>query len=353
MAARSPAIGQREIPRAGERTKRGMSTTAEKLNQSSYRYPYALARRGYPGKIGRAMAVVYSYSNRRGDPEAACALTRERLASCAGVSPSTVARAFATLRTVEGFTQREENGRRRYALHIAAPGGCFRRYRYLFEQTFEIGGKVRRLTGTEEEILSILLSHVTNPNAKKGFEGSEGRFAELTGRSTDAVGAALRALIGAGLVHRPRRGTSRHRLSRYTVCKRLRKICFGEKEEQAQEEREHAPRALSQAERAADARAEYERHFAPLRAHAIALADAARATAERCADYTRVNGELRKLDPQIARAKVLQDKTGAAALVRRKQSLAVQRARILARLGLTEADLRPKWHCPACEDTLA
>ena len=35
----------------------------------------------------------------------------------------------------------------------------------------------------------------------------------------------------------------------------------------------------------------------------------------------------------------------------RMAALKVQEARILSRLGLTAADLEPKWNCPICHDT--
>ena len=324
-----------------------MTKAAEKLN-TFFRYPYALARMGLSGATGRVASVIFSFSNRRSDTDAECVLTRTGLAAKAGVSVSSAARALGTLRNVNGFDQREEYGRRRYALHIETPGGCFRRYRFLFEHEFEIGGRMRRLTALEEEIVSFFLSHLTNPNARRGVETSCVRLAAMFGRSEDAVGAAIGRLLRAGLIHRPRRGTNRSRLSRYSVDKDLRKLAI--REESPKKERASGP-TLTRQEMDHEARTARERYYAPIRAHAIALADAANAKAERDADYARVRRELAGLDPQIARAEVNGDQEGAAGLILRRKSLMVTRARILARLGLSEQDLRPQWHCPVCEDT--
>lgn len=324
-----------------------MINAAEKLN-TFFRFPYALARLGFSGAIGRVASVIFSYSNRH-DTGAECVLTREGLAACAGVSVSSAARALGTLRAMDGFSMREESGRRRYSLHIRTDSGCFRRYRYLFENEFEIGGMTRRLTSLEEEIVSFFLSHITNPDARRGVETSCARLAAMFGRSADAVGAAIVRLLRAGIIHRPRRGTSRHRLSRYTVCKALRKLVIKEEDPKPAEQK---PRQiLTKQEIDHEARTARERHYAPIRAHAIALADAANAIAERDADYTRVRREIAVLDPKIARAEVIGDREGAAELTRRRKSLMVTRARILTRLGLTERDLRPQWRCTVCEDT--
>ena len=204
-----------------------MTKAAEKLN-TFFRYPYALARMGLSGATGRVASVIFSFSNRRSDTGAECVLTRTGLAATAGVSVSSAARALGTLRNVNGFDQREEYGRRRYALHIETPGGCFRRYRFLFEHEFEIGGRIRRLTALEEEIVSFFLSHLTNPNARRGVETSHTRLAAMFGRSDDAVGAAIGRLLRAGIIHRPRCGTNRSRLSRYSVDKDLRKLAIRE-----------------------------------------------------------------------------------------------------------------------------
>ena len=325
-----------------------MADTSEKLNTRSFRFPYALARITH-GKTSRAMAVVYSYSNRRGMPDAECVLTRGGIAACAGVSPSTAARALKKMRGMDGFSRRDENGRRRYSLHIAAPGGCFRRYRYLFDHEFTIGGVTRRLTGVEEIIVSIIASHAANPNAKRGFEGSAGRFAQLTGYSVCACGTAIHALILAGIVHRPRRGTSRHRLSRYVICADLRRILCGE--ERAEKGADKPRRPLTKSEIDHDARTAYERHFSLLRNAAEQRADAARNVAEADPAYSRAHREIRGLEPKIAFAEVRGDAATVRELTARRRSLMVSQARALARLGLTAADLTPQYRCKKCGDT--
>ena len=61
--------------------------------------------------------------------------------------------------------------------------------------------------------------------------------------------------------------------------------------------------------------------------------------------------EIRGLEPAIERARHDGTTVTAEQLARRRKALKVQEARILSRLGLTAADLEPKWNCPICHDT--
>ena len=107
----------------------------------------------------------------------------------------------------------------------------------------------------------------------------------------------------------------------------------------------------TKAEIDADARTEWDRHYKYLRDAAQAKADANRERAESDGEYTRVHREIRGLEPAIERSRHDGAMETAEQLARRRKALKVQEARILARLGLTAADLEPKWSCQICHDT--
>lgn len=137
-----------------------------------------------------------------------------------------------------------------------------------------------------------------------------------------------------------------------TVCKKLRLMAGKEKLEDVKPNAEgQAKDRRTRAEIDADARTLWERHFAPLHARAQAIADANVRRAESDRDYAAVHKEIRGLEPAIARAKHDGDRRTAEQLTRRHASLKVLQARILSRLGLTAADLQPKYKCTVCEDT--
>ena len=333
----------------------------EPLSLGYFRSPYALMRLGLPGKQLKIASVIYSYSNLKRRPGAQCAMSFYKLAGSAGASVSTAKRAIRRIETLQGidFTKesRDDDGRRlpclRYSLHIKS-GGAVTHFRFLMSLKFDMkdGNAARTLRDLEETIVSIFLTNATNPKAKKGFECSYESLAHMTGRSARGVEEAIRRLLRAGIIHRPKKGTSKYRKSRYTVCKKLRLMAGKEKLEDVKPNAEgQAKDRRTRAEIDADARTLWERHFAPLHARAQAIADANVRRAESDRDYAAVHKEIRGLEPAIARAKHDGDRRTAERLTRRHASLKVLQARILSRLGLTAADLQPKYKCTVCEDT--
>lgn len=333
----------------------------EPLSLGYFRSPYALMRLGLPGKQLKIASVIYSYSNLKRRPGAQCAMSFYKLAGSAGASISTAKRAIRRIETLQGidFTKesRDDDGRRlpcsRYSLHIKS-GGAVTHFRFLMSLKFDMkdGNAARTLRDLEETIVSIFLTNATNPKAKKGFECSYESLAHMTGRSARGVEEAIRRLLRAGIIHRPKKGTSKYRKSRYTVCKKLRIMAGKEKLEDVKPNAEgQAKDRRTRSEIDADARTLWERHFAPLHARAQAIADANVRRAESDRDFAAVHKEIRGLEPAIARAKHEGDRQTAEQLTRRHASLKVFQARILSRMGLTAADLQPKYKCTVCEDT--
>lgn len=339
----------------------------EQLNQDPlslgyFRSPYALMRLGLPEKVLRIASVIYSYSNVKRRPDAKCAMSRRKLADSAGASRSTANRAVRLLEDLKGieFEQEKEDaeGHRlpcsKYSLKMKGAKGAVTHFRFLQTKTFDMkdGRPPRKLKGLEESIVSVLLTNATNPKAKKGFDASYESMANLLGRSKDGVEKAIGRLLRAGVIHRPRKGTSKHRKSRYIACRELRLMAGKEIEEEKQQVPAEQPAyKRTKAEIDADARTERDRHYQYLRDAAQARADANRERAESDGEYSRIHREIRGLEPAIERARHDGTMATAEQLARRRKALKVQEARILSRLGLTAADLEPKWNCPICHDT--
>ncbi len=117
-------------------------------------------------------------------------------------------------------------------------------------------------------------------------------------------------------------------------------------------ERTAAPSAAfkSEAAIAADKRTEREQFYAARRQRAISLAEEARKRAEASEEYRAADAACRKGEIDLARAEIYtpQQAGELGEALKRAQK---ERADALARLGLTDADLTPKFICPKCSDT--
>lgn len=100
-----------------------------------------------------------------------------------------------------------------------------------------------------------------------------------------------------------------------------------------------------------DAKADRERYYAKLRWEAEQKAEAAQKRALSDPEYFRIHNEARKIEIGMAKANVLADHVTERSLAARHKSLMTQRAEILTRLHLTDADLIPKYRCGICEDS--
>lgn len=106
----------------------------------------------------------------------------------------------------------------------------------------------------------------------------------------------------------------------------------------------------SEATVAADKRADREHYYAVLRQRAIAKAERAAETADRDETFRAADTALKKGEIDLARAEVFAPDT-VAEINARLEEQRRRRASALSRLGLTEADLTPRFACPKCSDT--
>ena len=106
----------------------------------------------------------------------------------------------------------------------------------------------------------------------------------------------------------------------------------------------------SEAAIAADKRGEREHYYAVLRQNAIAKADAAQKKAEKDVRFREANATIKKGEIELAKAEVFAPETVPAITEQIERARAI-RERVLAEIGLTEADLLPSFQCTKCSDT--
>ena len=115
--------------------------------------------------------------------------------------------------------------------------------------------------------------------------------------------------------------------------------------------KETAPRDFrTKADVNADARSARERWYALRRNAAVERADRARAAAGKDKDFSAAERALKKGEIDLAKAEVFSP--AALPQIRERIEQARRaRAAALAKLGMTESDLSPKYACPKCSDT--
>jgi len=101
---------------------------------------------------------------------------------------------------------------------------------------------------------------------------------------------------------------------------------------------------------AADSRADREHHYAVLRQQAIDRAEAAKKKAEESKEFTEAEAALKKGEIELARAEAFSPES-LPAITEKLTAFKKQRAEALARFGLKDEDLLPRYHCAKCSDT--
>lgn len=101
-----------------------------------------------------------------------------------------------------------------------------------------------------------------------------------------------------------------------------------------------------------DGAAERAKWYSDRRQAAERKADAAVKKAESVPAYVKAVKELARFNFEIARAEVSGASEEAISRTRKMKAQAEQtRAWALRQIGLASVDLKPRWHCPKCEDT--
>jgi hypothetical protein len=100
-----------------------------------------------------------------------------------------------------------------------------------------------------------------------------------------------------------------------------------------------------------EARAKRERWYSARRAKAEAEAEKVYKQFMQDETFAKIDKRLRTIGIDQAKAEVKGDKVKASKLEQERGRLELQKRGIIERNGMTEEDLKPKWHCKKCQDT--
>ena len=299
-------------------------------------------------------AVIYSLTGRseaNGAP-ALCRWSYDKFENVLNVAHSTVVAAMQALTGQAIIERKEKRGTYDFERNTVRGRYYLRAELWLFTTKFKIRGEAesRYLTRSEIAVFSLILTRCANAKRKsKSFEGSISDIADELHLSKRTVSGALRTLFRADLIYRPaeEKGKNKHVKSVYHVNDGFLRRKRKEQKKAVRAEQTATEKAIE----AADARAERERYYATRRAAAERAAEKNKEKATRDEEYRKTERELSDAERQAARAEVLEGGRGLAALQVRIRQLRSRKAAILRRLGLTDKDLTPRWHCELCEDT--
>ncbi len=339
-----------------------MENTALQLNEDVKGYlrvPYSHYR-----TIGsRSRILILSAIHTFSDAERRCNKTYHTFERELQLSHGTVARGIKALKAENRIDQ--DKSRRTGASYTCTQRTTERGFvkieLYLYATKFQIRGKAepRYLTHAEIDVLALIKTHCANERGKGHFDGSMRGMAHTLNLSKTTVQNAIDTLLKAELIYRPSHscGINGHKRSEYTVNKKLLRRSeknYNKKSAPKGDGAQAKSKTMSSREeqrvQAANERSEREQYYAAFRHTAIDRAEHFNTRLERDDTYKRVNAALRAMQPKIARAEIF-DTAELAQLIMDERRLKAERAKRMAELNISEADLIPKWHCPKCEDT--
>lgn len=331
-----------------------MSVTAEKkLNSGFVMRPYSVFRcagERKPSHIETMMkGVVYSFA--RG--EKPCNFGYTQFSARLHVSKSSVARKVEFIKKDTSFHVERKGGKCSEYTYIGDPraGAHVRTEDYFCTTKFNIHSIERYLTGAEIDVLSLIYTHTRNGSR---FEASYKKIAGILNCAEKTISRAVAALFSADLIARPIRGVNSHRENAFCVNMKTLRKCDkaarkAERKAKKAEQESNVP-FVPKDVRDANARAERQAYYDRLKAQAESVAQRNERTANADPQYRDVAKRLRELEFELAQAEI-REPLLLPSLQAEKKRLQPLRTEILRRLGLSEADLQPRWRCVKCSDT--
>ena len=242
---------------------------------------------------------------------------------------------------------------------------CF--YTDKFDFTYEdkdgnvIKEETRYLTLAEIDILSLIYTHTWH--GKKPFEGTYREIGNLLGGyAPETVCRAIKELKAAALITHKERGSNQYKKHKFFVrmgVLRTHGITRSElkKEEKKKKAEERAEvRAARQAERQAEvdaleAKAARDRYYSLRKQKAINDAEKKlKDVKKKEPRFAKIEAELSMLEIEAGKAEVRSPEK-LPEILRRKARLQEERRLILDKLGVSDAELKPRWICERCSDT--
>ena len=300
--------------------------------------------------------AVFSYSCVHDDSEARCNMSYNQFAEKLHLSRATVARSVKSLRDkkiIEQDKSRRIGAAYRY-IDPPQENGYIDTELYLYTTPFSVRGKREPvyLTKAQVDVLCLIKTHTGNKKGKGYFEGSVRSIARTVNLSDTTAQRAIDVLLRAGLIFRTEngRGVNLHKRSRYVANEKLLRVVRKKYKKDATPGNAPKKDNRTEAEIAADARADRERYYAELRQRDQARIDQHVGVLMKDEEYVKTDRAIRQLVVKIAAA----EEHGLPGLneLRDQQSvLLAQRARRMVLCNIDEKDVQPMYKCRRCSDT--
>lgn len=211
----------------------------------------------------------------------------------------------------------------------------------------------RLLTDAEIDVLSLIYTFTRHEGTRQ-FEGDYADIARILGLNYYTVRRAVKALFSARLISRPKKPVNHKEKSVYVASMDL------IRRKNRQEYKKH----LQKQEKAntgyrgeggltieqINAKIDRERWYSARREESLRKAEENSKKAEVLPRYRELTSALSMMEIEYAKAETFAPLT-LPSLKAKRVLLRVERTELLRSIGLTEADLQPRFHCEKCEDT--
>ncbi len=315
------------------------------------RVPRCIYKKGYaPSTVGLLGRIISRrIEMEQGSDEKVCRLSYAQVRAEFGISAPTVSHAFQTLKTSCEIKMAFRD-------KLGATYSCIENYdgkkydivpEYLYRAEFLIQGKMRRLTNAERRLLAHIMTLASYKKNAGVAEGSSRIFARDLNLTEKTVRSAIKTLLKAGLIYRRKedKGVNAHVRSKYRPNDKL-----YEYKKAIKTRKKKTTLQLPAAIEAANAKTERERFYAQRRERALNGAEKWQGKANEDPIYREIVVELAKMEKSLAVAELYNPQD--LLILKQKQSkLLKEKKGNLARRGIREEYLLPKWHCRKCEDT--
>lgn len=327
-----------------------------KSEQGYFRIPYAAFKTPLYGNGSRSMRraelALYGFISSISRGKEACNMSYNRFAAKLNLSRGTVARGLSALKNAGVIVQdKSHRSCAAYTCEKANKSGIMIEV-YLYHTKFTFRGEAepRFLKDSEINVLSLMKTHCTNPKGNGIFVGSVRGIEKTLHLSHKTVQQALCALFRAELIFRAEgnKGVNGYQRSGFMVNAKL--LRNAKKKYRKATDPKIQMDKLTQSVCDADVRAERERYYNNLQNLADSRAEAFRKQLEADSTYELINNGYNGMEAKLARAEIyFPERLGE--LMREKQELSAKRAKRMAELGISEADLIPRYRCSKCSDS--
>ena len=337
-----------------------MTEAAKELDINDHEYlriSYSFFKKPLYGTGGRKLTrselalsgMIYALSDSKKNPDAMCKMSYSTFGKKLNLSRGTIARGIGALKK-SGKIVQDKSHKTCASYRLAekvTETGFVKIETDLFQVKFNIRGeaKPRYLTKSEIDVLCLIKTHVLNEKGAGVFVGSVRRICETLNLNKNTVQKSIMALLRADLIYR-KKGVNGNDLSEFKINRRIfRKLEKGRRKAEEAQEVETTGRRLTEAERAADARTERERYYSERQRIALDRAEEFKARAMKDETFHAIATDLNTLPKKMGEAEAFGRYAELQELQKKERHLKADKAKRLALIGLTEADLEPQYIC--------